>query len=168
MLSLNCITDCCAFYYCHIDILILIVDRCLCCPYRCCHETGRQNTHSLNILTIFFVLLDLNSHFQFHTFYPLFAWLTVKLSRWRQHPPLFVAVAAHLPPPDALLSSWVIVKSSHRLRCPPLFVAVAARPPPPAALLSRRRCLSLNRRAAAPFIVVPLVLLSSLRHRCHP
>jgi hypothetical protein len=33
---------------------------------------------------------------------------------------------------------------------------------------SRRRCLSLNRRAAAPFIVVPLVLLSSLRHRCLP
>jgi hypothetical protein len=53
-------------------------------------------------------------------------------------------------------------------RCPPLFVAVAARPPLPAALLSRRRCLSLNRHAAAPFIVVPLVLLSSLRHRCHP
>jgi hypothetical protein len=34
-------------------------------------------------------------------------------------------------------------------RCPPLFVAVVARSPPPAALLSCRRCLSLNRRAAA-------------------
>ncbi len=33
---------------------------------------------------------------------------------------------------------------------------------------SRRRCLSLNHRAAAPFIVVPLVLLSSLRHHCLP
>jgi hypothetical protein len=51
-------------------------------------------------------------------------------------------------------------------RCPSLFVAVAARPPPPAALLSPRRCLSLNRRAAAPFIFVPLVLLSLLCHRC--
>jgi hypothetical protein len=69
MISLNFITDCCAFYYCHIDILILIIHRCLCCPYRCCHETGRQNTHGLNILTNFFVLLDLNSHFQFPTFY---------------------------------------------------------------------------------------------------
>jgi hypothetical protein len=35
-------------------------------------------------------------------------------------------------------------------------------------LLSRCRCLSLNRRAIAPFIVVPLVLLSSLRHCCLP
>jgi hypothetical protein len=33
---------------------------------------------------------------------------------------------------------------------------------------SHRRCLSLNLRAAAPFIVVPLVLLSLLRHRCLP
>jgi hypothetical protein len=98
----------------------------------------------------------------------LSSWLIVKSLRQPQRPPLFVAVDAHLLPPDALLSSWVIVKSLHRLRCPPLFVAVAARPPPPAALLSRRRCLSLNRRSAAPFIVVPLVLLSSLRHRCHP
>jgi hypothetical protein len=33
---------------------------------------------------------------------------------------------------------------------------------------SSSSCLSLNRRAAAPFIVVPLVLLLSLRHRCLP
>jgi hypothetical protein len=71
-------------------------------------------------------------------------------------------------PPVAIVMPPIEVDCQVIGRCPPLFVAVAACPPPPAALLSRRRCLSLYPRAAAPFIVVPLVLLSSLRHRCHP
>ena len=94
---------------------------------------------------------------------PLFAWLIVKLSHRPQRPPLFVAVAARLLPPDALLSSWLIEKSLHQLRCPPLFVAVANHLPPPDALLLRRRCLHCH--AAANFIDVP-PLPSSL-HRCY-
>ena len=78
------------------------------------------------------------------------------------------AARRHRVPPVAIVVPPIEVDCRVIGRCPPLFVAVAARPPPPAALLSRRRCLSLYRRATAPFIVVPLVLLSSLPHRCHP
>ncbi len=52
--------------------------------------------------------------------------MIVKLSHRPRRPPLFVAVAACRPPPDALLSSWLIVKLLHRPQRPPLFVAVAA------------------------------------------
>ena len=52
-------------------------------------------------------------------------------------------------PPIAIVVPPIEVDCRVIGRCPPLFVAVAARPPPPAALLSRRRCLSLNRCAAA-------------------
>ncbi len=68
--------------------------------------------------------------------------MIVKLLHRPQCPPLFVAVAARLPPPDGLSYLWLIVKLLHWPRCPPLFVAVAAQRPPialPLPSLSRRR-----------------------------
>ena len=99
-------------------------------------------------------------------------------------PPHFVAVADHLPPPDALLlrhrclhchatANFIdappLPSSLHRRFCLlrraavafiiPLLLIVA----PPLPLSSRRR--SLPRRAAAPFLVVLRVL--PLSTRCH-
>jgi hypothetical protein len=112
-------------------------------------------------------------------------WLIVKSSHQLRCPPLFVAVANHLPPPDALLlrrrclhchaaANFIdappLPSSLHRRFCllrraavafiiaPLLIVA------PPLPLLLRRR--SLPCRAAAPFLVVPPVLPLSTRCRC--
>jgi len=90
----------------------------------------------------------------------LSSWLIVKLSHQLCCPPLFVAVADHLPPPNALLL--------HR-RC--LHCHTAANfinaPPFPSSLL-RRFCLLC--RAAVAFIIAPLLIVapplpsSSRRH----
>jgi hypothetical protein len=59
------------------------------------------------------------------------------------------AARRHRVPPVTIVVPPIKVYCRVIGRCPPLFVAVVTRPPLPAALLSRRRCLSLNRRAAA-------------------
>ena len=112
-------------------------------------------------------------------------WLIVKSSHQLRCPPLFVAVADHLPPPDALLlrrrslhfhaaANFIdappLPSSMHRqfclLCCAALAFIIAplliVAPP----LLSSPRCRSLPCRAAAPFIVVPPVLSLLTRCRC--
>jgi hypothetical protein len=110
-------------------------------------------------------------------------------------PPLFVAVADHLPPPDALLlrhrcrhchtaanfiNAPPLPSSLHRLFCLIRRAAVACHA---AAAFCRRaaasflvmpvlplstRYLSLNHRTAAPFIVAPPFLPLSSRRLCLP
>jgi hypothetical protein len=93
----------------------------------------------------------------------LSSWLIVKSLHQLRCPPLFVAVADHLPPPDALLL---------RRRC--LHCHAAANfidvPPLPSSL-HRRFCLL--RRAAVAFIIAPLLIVapplpSSSRRRSLP
>jgi hypothetical protein len=77
-------------------------------------------------------------------------WLIVKSSHQLRCPPLFVAVADHLPPPDALLL---------RRRC--LHCHAAANfidAPPLPSSLHRRFCLL--RRAALAFIIAPLLIVA--------
>jgi hypothetical protein len=90
----------------------------------------------------------------------LSSWLIVKSSHQLRCPPLFVAVADHLPPPDALLL---------RRRC--LHCHAAANfidAPPLPSSLHRRFCLL--RRAAVAFIIAPLLIvappLPSSSRRC--
>lgn len=80
----------------------------------------------------------------------LSSWLIVKSSHQLRCPPLFVAVADHLPPPDALLL---------RRRC--LHCHAAANfidAPPLPSSLHRRFCLL--RRAALAFIIAPLLIVA--------
>jgi hypothetical protein len=80
----------------------------------------------------------------------LSSWLIVKSSHQLRCPPLFVAVADHLPPPDALLL---------RRRC--LHCHAAANfidAPPLPSSLHRRFCLL--RRAAVTFIIAPLLIVA--------
>ena len=80
----------------------------------------------------------------------LSSWLIVKSSHQLRCPPLFVAVADHLPPPDALLL------------CPRCLHCHAAAnfidAPPLPSSLHRRFCLL--RRAAVTFIIAPLLIVA--------
>jgi hypothetical protein len=77
-------------------------------------------------------------------------WLIVKSSHQLRCPPLFVAVANHLPPPDALLLR------RHCLHCHAAANFIAALPLPSS--LHRRFCLL--RRAAVAFIIAPLLIVA--------
>jgi hypothetical protein len=80
----------------------------------------------------------------------LSSWLIVKSSYQLRCPPLFVAVADHLPPPDALLLR------RHCLHCHAVANFIDA--PPLPSSLHRRFCLL--RRAAVAFIIAPLLIVA--------
>ena len=90
-------------------------------------------------------------------------WLIVKSSHQLRCPPLFVAVADHLPPPDALLLRRCC------LHCHAAANFIDA--PPLPSSLHRRFCLlrraAADCRAAAAFVVAS-PLPSSLSHRSLP
>jgi hypothetical protein len=107
-------------------------------------------------------------------------WLIVKSLHQLRCSPLFVAVADHLPPPDALLlrrrclhchAVPPLPSSLHRRFCllrraaVTFFIAPLLIVAPPLPLSSRRR--SLRRHAiVSAFLVVPPVLPLSTRCRC--
>jgi len=80
----------------------------------------------------------------------LSSWLIVKSSLQLRCPPLFVAVADHLPPPDVLLSR----RCCHHCHAATNFID--ARPLPSS--LHCRFCLL--RRAAVAFIIAPLLIVA--------